>query len=158
MDTSPFANARLTKPGFKAIARKYNLQSTYVSSDWPSFRRFLELTVALDFGPSLRAEFELGIYQGVMRFERFPEQSSRDPVPFRWCGKEEMGPMVSGSTTGGGSGFSEVAVLRDGLSTSLFFFLPFGVAGVLLRGMSVLRFVSKAIGMTILEDMRRAFE
>ncbi|KAJ3537409.1 hypothetical protein NM208_g6329 [Fusarium decemcellulare] len=75
---------------------KYTLQCPYVKRDWPmTVSTPFELVMAI--GPrSMWANFDLGIYSGVMSFDALPVRASHGPVWFKWRGDEYDGPTVCG--------------------------------------------------------------
>ncbi|EFX06097.1 hypothetical protein CMQ_4166 [Grosmannia clavigera kw1407] len=77
----------------------YEIQSEYVESEWNVGSEFsLDLTLE---GSSLWGSFDLGILEGVILFEERPWQSSHDPVPIIWRGRELDGPISYGDQNEG---------------------------------------------------------
>jgi hypothetical protein len=80
---------------------RYEIDSPYVTGNWNHYDEddfSLILTLA---GQSLWGSFDLGIYEGVLRFDVRPYQSSHDRVHFQWRGREDQGPVIYGNDNSG---------------------------------------------------------
>jgi hypothetical protein len=60
----------------------------------------LELTLTLA-GNELWGRFNLGVYEGVLRFDERPMRSSHDRLYFTWRGREDQGPVIYGENNEG---------------------------------------------------------
>lgn len=78
----------------------YDVQSSYVSSQWPDLGTSFSLTLTL-VGTELWGRFDLGVYEGVLRMDERPRRASRDEIEFRWRGRETDGPIVFGDNNWG---------------------------------------------------------
>ncbi|PTD07747.1 hypothetical protein FCULG_00007111 [Fusarium culmorum] len=70
-----------------------------------------ELCLTLE-GNKLWGQFNLGVYEGVLRLNQRPMRSSHDRLEFTWRGREDMGPVIYGnSNKGGWNSLATVALL-----------------------------------------------
>ncbi|GKU03583.1 hypothetical protein FLAG1_06223 [Fusarium langsethiae] len=60
----------------------------------------LNLTLTLA-GNKLWGQFNLGVYEGVLRFDERPMRSSHDRLNFTWRGREDQGPVMYGNNNTG---------------------------------------------------------
>ncbi|KAF7545205.1 hypothetical protein G7Z17_g9352 [Cylindrodendrum hubeiense] len=93
-DSDTYGNVSIAPLGL--INGSYDVTSSSVTSQWSHFGSDfgLELRIA---GTQLWGGFDLGLFEGVMRFEERPRRSSRDTVPFTWRGREDQGPIIYGN-------------------------------------------------------------
>ncbi|CAG9949502.1 unnamed protein product [Clonostachys rosea f. rosea IK726] len=82
------------------INGRYAITCPYVAENYPLYGSAYVLVFAIS-GSSLWASFDLGVVQGVMYFPDSPRQSSYDPVPFKWRGREAEGPIMYGDQNQG---------------------------------------------------------
>ncbi|KAK5996379.1 hypothetical protein PT974_01713 [Cladobotryum mycophilum] len=77
------------------INGRYDISCPFVESEWSNVGSDFSVVLTLA-GSSLWGSFDLGIIEGVMHFEQRPMQSSYDPIPFTWRGRENEGPVLYG--------------------------------------------------------------
>ncbi|KAL7930166.1 hypothetical protein V8C35DRAFT_330715 [Trichoderma chlorosporum] len=71
---------------------RYDISCPFVESEWPQHASELSLVLTIA-GSSLWGRFDLGVIEGVIRFEERPWSSSYDKLPFYWRGHELEGPI-----------------------------------------------------------------
>lgn len=105
------------------INGRYTISCPYAADNWPQYGSNYSLVFTIS-GSSLWASFDFGIVEGVMYFLDSPTQSSCQPVPFKWRGRETEGSIVHGDHNEGwikflgGSSSWVVAKLKDSFVTS----------------------------------------
>ncbi|KAH6876321.1 hypothetical protein B0T10DRAFT_566859 [Thelonectria olida] len=103
-DIGPASKAKEAAPRLstKRLWDSSTLECPYVREDWPMFSSRTPFTLTIALGArTMWATFELGIYEGIMRFESIPERASQDQIWFKWRGQEEHGPLVNGDNNRG---------------------------------------------------------
>ncbi|CAG7558897.1 unnamed protein product [Fusarium equiseti] len=78
----------------------YYFVSSDVTEQWDYNLDDLELTLTLA-GNELWGQFNLGVYEGVLRFDERPMRSSHDRLYFTWRGREDQGPVIYGENNEG---------------------------------------------------------
>ncbi|KAI5455750.1 hypothetical protein BGZ63DRAFT_368518 [Mariannaea sp. PMI_226] len=91
----------------------YNITSPYLDENW-SYRSDYNLVFTVS-GSTLWACFDFGLVEGVMYFPALPAESSYDPVPFTWRGREAEGPIVYGDNNEGWMKFLGGGQIEGGL-------------------------------------------
>ncbi|KAI0162760.1 hypothetical protein BJ166DRAFT_276876 [Pestalotiopsis sp. NC0098] len=79
---------------------RYEIESADVSEQWPHLGSDFSLVLTLA-GDQLWGTFDLGLYEGVLRFDVRPYESSREPLEFTWRGQESDGPIFYGNGNSG---------------------------------------------------------
>ncbi|ETS79074.1 hypothetical protein PFICI_08927 [Pestalotiopsis fici W106-1] len=80
---------------------RYEIESADVSEQWPRLGDDLSLVLTLA-GDQLWGQFELGVYEGVLRFDVRPYESSYEALPYSWRGRETgEGEIIYGDSNQG---------------------------------------------------------
>lgn len=90
----------VTLAALGCVNGRYTITCPYVADNWPQYGLDYDLVLTIS-GSSLWATFDLGAVQGVMYFPDSPRQSSYDPVPFKWRGRESEGVIMYGDRNEG---------------------------------------------------------
>ncbi|KAJ4011134.1 hypothetical protein NW752_007332 [Fusarium irregulare] len=98
----------------------YYFVSSDVTEQWDYDLDELEFTLTLA-GNELWGRFNLGVYEGVLRFDERPMRSSHDRLYFTWRGREDQGPVIYGENNKGwmeflGNGRINGCIERQSLS------------------------------------------
>ncbi|CAG1998325.1 unnamed protein product [Fusarium graminearum] len=79
----------------------YEITWSDVTEQWDHYDPDnFELCLTLE-GNRLWGQFNLGVYEGVLRFNERPMRSSHDRLEFTWRGREDMGPVIYGNSNKG---------------------------------------------------------
>ncbi|CAF3435130.1 unnamed protein product [Fusarium graminearum] len=79
----------------------YEITWSDVTEQWDHYDPDnFELCLTLE-GNRLWGQFNLGVYEGVLRFDERPMRSSHDRLEFTWRGREDMGPVIYGNSNKG---------------------------------------------------------
>ncbi|KAK7408031.1 hypothetical protein QQX98_009804 [Neonectria punicea] len=78
----------------------YDITCPDVASEWSHYGSDFDLSLTLA-GTSVWGKFELGVIQGIMYFRKRPWRSSHEPIPFKWRGTEDQGPVMYGDRNDG---------------------------------------------------------
>lgn len=98
LDDSDSGDETLAKLGL--LNGRYELESTTVSDQWPRLDSGLNLVLTLA-GDELWGQFDLGVYEGVLRFAVRPYESSREALPYKWRGRDAgSGEICCGDNEG----------------------------------------------------------
>ncbi|KAK9424646.1 hypothetical protein SUNI508_03522 [Seiridium unicorne] len=79
---------------------RYEIESRDVSEQWPHLGNDLGLILTLN-GNELWGSFDLGVLEGILRFDVRPYESSHVELDFKWRGRENEGEIICGNYNNG---------------------------------------------------------